>query len=167
MCRGGLAHSCVTQRTWDIDPYHISWHFLDWQPWTNFWTDDLYPLGVHRCYQVVFYIEYFFLRSLSLRQGHCSLPVCLHLINTSLSLWSAFLLGLQAREWHMSHAVILLPTSHCYSTGSSADKTPVLWSQQSPDILSRLDRNDSFLVLLLGMSCIVNTRNFSNLCSFF
>lgn len=40
---------CVTQRTGASKPYHISRHFLDWQPWTNFWTDDLYPLGVHCC----------------------------------------------------------------------------------------------------------------------
>ena len=66
------------------NPYHISWHFLDWQSWTNFWTDDLYPLGVPCCYGVVLYTEYFFLQSLSLRQGDCSLPVFLHLINTCL-----------------------------------------------------------------------------------
>lgn len=28
----------------------------------------------------------------------------------------------------MSHAAVLLPASHCYGTGSSADKTPVQWS---------------------------------------
>lgn len=27
----------------------------------------------------------------------------------------------------MSHAAILLPTSHCHGIGSSADKTPVQW----------------------------------------
>jgi len=65
-----------------LNLYHISWHFLEWQPWTNFWTDDLFHLGVHCCCGLVLYVDYLFLQSLSLTQGRCSLPIFLLLVNT-------------------------------------------------------------------------------------
>lgn len=84
MCRGGLAHSCDTKDmghrtlTASLGIFLVGNHGL------TFWADVLYPLGVHCCYGAVLYFEYLFLQSPGLRQGSCSLPGFLPLVNTHL-----------------------------------------------------------------------------------
>lgn len=85
------------------NPYHISWHFLDWQPWTDRFLDKLFiPSRSLLLLQVVFYNEY--LSSVSKPQGGCSSAGIFFSLSkyTFLLLWSAPLLGLQAREGQMS-----------------------------------------------------------------
>lgn len=110
--------------------YYISWHFLDWQPWTDWFLEKFISSRYLLLLWLVLYTEYSFLQTLRLRQGGCSFAFFFFSFNkhTLLLRWSASLLGLQAREWPMSNAAILLPTSHCHGTGSSADRTPVQWS---------------------------------------
>lgn len=127
MCWGGLAHSVWHKGHGTSNPFQTSWPSLDWQPWTDRFFDKLFiPSRSQLLLWVVLYIEYSFLQSLS----HKAARLLIFFINkhTFLLIRSASLLGLQAREWQKSHGAILLPTTHCYGTGSTAGKTPVQWS---------------------------------------
>lgn len=96
---------------------------------TDFWRNYLYPLGIYCCYWWSFILNTPFFSLWVLDKSSCSFAGFFSFSkHTYLLKWSASLLGLQAREWQMSHAAVLLPTSHCHGTGSSADKTPVQWS---------------------------------------
>lgn len=143
--------------------YHMSWHFLDCN---HFWTGDLCPLGIHCCYGVVLYIEYFFLQSLRDKvAAHC-LFFFIYWTHISIAI-ICFPVGFTGKTMayvtccNLAANIPLLR----YRVFCSQDTFAVVLT--GPDILSRLDRNDSFLVLLLGMFCIVNTHNFSKLSSFF
>lgn len=163
-----MAHSCVTQRASGIQPlrHFLEFSWLATMDWLIF-GEIFYPLSVYCCYEWFFILNTPFFRLLSLRLGGCSFAGFFSFSKHAfLLIWSASLLGLQSWEWLMSHAAVLLPTSHCQMQGLLLTRH-LFNGLQNPDILCRPDRNDAYWFLLLGMLWTVNTHDFSNLWSFF